>query len=74
MALNARTSSTNTPSSHDLTLSQTGCLGTLHGITVGLVGIADVGETKGPSTILVASEFGYTMLAGSRFEAYNPTY
>jgi hypothetical protein len=44
---------------HDLILGQsTGMFGTLHGIAIAHVGVLDVGQAKGPATVLITSELG----------------
>ena len=44
---------------HDLILGQsTSVLGTLHGIAVAHIGVLDIGQAKGPATVLVTSELG----------------
>lgn len=50
--------------SHDLVLGKTArSLSTLHSVTVGLVGVADIGQTERPAAVLVTGELGCDVLA-----------
>jgi hypothetical protein len=51
------------PALHDLILSQTTVVASIHVVTVGLVGVADVGKAERATAVLVSSELGYIMLA-----------
>ena len=44
---------------HDLILGQTtGVLSALHGVAVAQIGVLDIGQAQGSTTVLVAGEFG----------------